>query len=204
MVISWDFPIVQFGSGRKWYRHYTDFYGTNGHNSWAIARDGLKNATSWSEAIDAWQARYINDESQAALVSRHALQRTLRPRRSRLASTAAPSVPIQKPRPVYSFMECYDYPYYETLDVRFYGSMPLLKFWPELEKNVMREFAATVPQESPEKMEWIWKTQATDELDLPHSQSKRRSPARSRRPDRKILSSKSINSVGKTPMAGKI
>src|SRR5260370_39886549 len=35
--------------------------------------------------------------------------------------------------PVYSFMECYDYPYYETLDVRFYGSMPLLKFWPEPE-----------------------------------------------------------------------
>jgi hypothetical protein len=30
-------------------------------------------------------------------------------------------------------MECYDYPYYSTLDVRFYGSMPLLKFWPDLE-----------------------------------------------------------------------
>jgi len=25
MVISWDLPIVEFGSGRKWLRHYTDF-----------------------------------------------------------------------------------------------------------------------------------------------------------------------------------
>ena len=40
-------------------------------------------------------------------------------------------------------------PIYETLDVRFYGSMPLMKFWPEIEKEVMREFADTVPREWP-------------------------------------------------------
>jgi non-lysosomal glucosylceramidase len=28
MVIAWDFPLVEFGMGAKWYRHYTDFYGT--------------------------------------------------------------------------------------------------------------------------------------------------------------------------------
>jgi len=42
MVIAWDHPVVQFGAGRKWNRRYTDFYGTSGTNSWAIARDGLK------------------------------------------------------------------------------------------------------------------------------------------------------------------
>ena len=46
MVIAWDLPIVQFGSGRKWYRHYTNFYGTGGTNAWKIARDGLRNATT--------------------------------------------------------------------------------------------------------------------------------------------------------------
>jgi len=50
----------------------------------------------------------------------------------------------------FAFMECFDYPYYGTLDVRFYGSMPLLKFWPDLEKNVMREFAATLQAKAPE------------------------------------------------------
>jgi non-lysosomal glucosylceramidase len=44
MVIAWDFPVVTFGSGRKWYRHYTDFYGTSGTNAWKIAYDGLLNA----------------------------------------------------------------------------------------------------------------------------------------------------------------
>ena len=64
MVIAWDFPVVEFGQGRKWNRYYTDFYGTSGRNSWAIARDGLLHAGEWSDAIDAWQAPYIKDESK--------------------------------------------------------------------------------------------------------------------------------------------
>ena len=42
MVIAWDLPVVEFGSGRKWYRRYTDYYGTSGLNAWAIAKDALK------------------------------------------------------------------------------------------------------------------------------------------------------------------
>jgi non-lysosomal glucosylceramidase len=168
MVIAWDLPIVEFGAGRKWNRRYTDFYGTTGLNAWAIARDGLKNAASWSNAIDTWQGQYVNDESKP-LWYRGMLFNELYVLadggsfwgRPSVASASNPKSPA-----VYSFMECYDYPYYETLDVRFYGSMPLLKFWPELEKEAMRVFAFTVPQESNEKMEWIWKTQHSGELNF--------------------------------------
>jgi non-lysosomal glucosylceramidase len=45
--------------------------------------------------------------------------------------------------------------------VRFYGSMPLIKFWPDIEKGIMREFADTVPHEYNEKMIWLWKTLQT-------------------------------------------
>src|SRR5262249_19586753 len=48
MVIAWDLPVVEFGAGRKWLRRYTDFYGASGRNGWAIARDGLENASTWS------------------------------------------------------------------------------------------------------------------------------------------------------------
>jgi len=134
MVIAWDHPVVQFGAGRKWNRRYTDFYGTSGTNSWAIARDGLKNVSAWSDAIDAWQSPYINDESKPLWYRGMLFNETYvladggsfwgRPVGSDLKLPA-----------VYSFMECYDYPYYETLDVRFYGSMPLIKFWPDIEKT---------------------------------------------------------------------
>jgi len=64
MTIAWDMPVVQFGSGRKWYRHYTDFYGTSGTNAFKIAKDGLQNAEKWSHEIEALQAPYVNDESK--------------------------------------------------------------------------------------------------------------------------------------------
>jgi non-lysosomal glucosylceramidase len=163
MVISWDLPVVQFGSGRKWHRRYTDFFGTNGRNAWAIAADALKNASAWSEAIDTWQSKYVNDETKPEWY-RGMLFNELYVLADAGAFWGRPVGSDPKAPPVYSFMECYDYPFYETLDVRFYGSMPLLKFWPELEKGVMREFASTVPQQANEKMEWIWKTLESKEL----------------------------------------
>ncbi|HYL85682.1 MAG TPA: non-lysosomal glucosylceramidase [Candidatus Angelobacter sp.] len=160
MVIAWDMPIVQFGAGRKWSRRYTDFYGTSGLNSWAIARDALKNASAWSDAIDEWQAPYINDESKP-LWYRGMLFNEIYVLADGSSFWGRPLGSDAKASPVYSFMECYDYPFYETLDVRFYGSMPLVKFWPDIEKNVMRAFAATVPQESDERMIWLWKSLET-------------------------------------------
>jgi non-lysosomal glucosylceramidase len=160
VVIAWDLPLVEFGAGRKWLRRYTDFYGASGENAWAIVRDGLLNADAWSDAIDAWQAKYINDDTKP-LWYRGMLFNEL----YTLADTGsfygrALNSDKNTP-PLFSFMECYDYPYYETLDVRFYGSMPLILFWPEIEKNVMREFADVVPRQWDEKMEWVWKSQQT-------------------------------------------
>ena len=66
----------------------------------------------------------------------------------------------------FGFLECFDYPFYATLDVRFYGSMPLAKFWPDLDKQVLRQFAKTVPENLPEKSIWIWKTEQSGELTL--------------------------------------
>ncbi len=162
MVIAWDLPIFEFGSGRKWYRHYTDFYGTSGLNAWTIAKDALKNAKSWSEAIEAWQAPFSNDESKPAWY-RGMLFNELYPLADSGTVWGRPVGASPKTPPTYSFMECYDYPFYETLDVRFYGSMPLIKFWPNIEKQVMKDFADTVPEESKERMAWIWKTNQTRE-----------------------------------------
>jgi non-lysosomal glucosylceramidase len=162
MVISWDQPVVQFGQGRKWNRRYTDFYGASGTNAWAIARDGLLNASQWSASIDKWQAPYIEDESKPlwyrgmlfnelyTLVDGGTFWGREAGRSSKLPAS-------------FALLECFDYAYYATLDVRFYASLPLLKFWPEIDKHVLREFAETVPEELPEKGLWVWKTQQTGE-----------------------------------------
>ncbi len=171
MVIAWDFPVVQFGEGREWNRRYTDFYGATGNNAWAIARDGLQNATAWSDAIDAWQAPDVNDESKP-LWYRGMLFNELYVLTDGGTFWGRPVDSSKKDEPSFALLECFDYAYYGTLDVRFYGSMPLLKFWPDIDKRVLRQFADTVPREWPEKGQWVWKSQQTREPSL-HMRKKR-------------------------------
>ena len=160
MVISWDLPVVEFGAGRKWFRHYTDFYGTSGTNAWKIAADGLTNAAKWSDAIDAWQAPYVEDESKP-LWYRGELFNELYILADGASLWGRPVGPAKNTQSTFGFLECFDYPFYNTLDVLFYGSMPLVDFWPDLDKQVLRQFADTVPTEIDDKYVWIWKSQQT-------------------------------------------
>lgn len=162
MAISWDFPVVEFGAGRKWFRHYTDYYGTSGANSFAIARDAIQHSSEWSAAIDEWQAPYIKDESKP-LWYRGMLFNELYVVADGGSFWGRPVESDIKTLSQFAFMECFDYPYYGTLDVRFYGSLPLVKFWPELDKQELRQFADTVLREWPEKNVWVWKSQQLED-----------------------------------------
>lgn len=165
MVIAWDLPVVQFGAGRKWYRHYTDFYGTSGSNAWKIAADGLNNAAHWSDAVDNWQAPYVNDESKP-LWYRGMLFNEMYILADGGSFWGRPVGSDANTPATFGFMECFDYPYYSTLDVLFYGSLPLVKFWPDLDKQVLRQFADAVPRELNDKYIWTWKSQQTGQPEL--------------------------------------
>jgi non-lysosomal glucosylceramidase len=163
MAIAWDLPIMEFGEGRQWYRRYTDFYGTSGANAWPIARDGLVNAGAWSDAIDSWQAPYVNDENKP-LWYRGMLFNELYFLADDGSFWGRPVQSTAQVPATFALMECFDYPYYATLDVLFYGSMPLVKFWPDLDKQLLRQFADTVPREWSEKSLWLWKSRQTQNL----------------------------------------
>ena len=181
MVLSWDLPVIQFGTGRKWLRRYTDFFGTSGTHAWDIAATGLREDQNWSRQIDDWQAKYVNDESKplwyrgmlfnemyiladGGTVWARELKGVNRDRGPNAAILANPKMGISDS--AFSYLECFDYAYYGTLDVRFYGSMPLIKFWPEIDKQEVREFAATVPQENKEEYLWRWKLIFEHETEL--------------------------------------
>jgi non-lysosomal glucosylceramidase len=181
MVLAWDLPIVQFGLGRKWLRRYTDFFGTSGTHAWEIAATGLRQNQSWSRQIDDWQATYINDPSKP-LWYRGMLFNEMYILADGGTVWARPlngknhdSPPIAKTQghpgsnmegTQFSSLECFDYSFYGSLDVRFYGSMPLVKFWPQIEKQEMRQFATTVPEENKEQYLWLWKLVTEHETEL--------------------------------------
>src|SRR6266576_6776307 len=50
-VLAWDLPVVEFGSGTRWYKRYTRFFGRDGANAWAVGAEALARRSEWSARI---------------------------------------------------------------------------------------------------------------------------------------------------------
>ena len=68
----------------------------------------------------------------------------------------------------FGVLECLDYAWYESLDVRLYGSFALLQLWPELDKAVLRSFARAIPaaDATPRPIGWYF-TQGKGRVEAP-------------------------------------
>jgi non-lysosomal glucosylceramidase len=143
LVLSWDFPVTEFAAGVNYYRRYTDFFGCNGENAWQIATTALKEYQNWRSLIQDWQ-NPILAKSDLPDWFKMALFNELYD----LTSGGTLWSPASEIDPVGQFavLECLDYRWYESLDVRLYGSFGLLMLFPELEKSVIRAFARAIPQ----------------------------------------------------------
>jgi non-lysosomal glucosylceramidase len=170
-VLAWDLPVVEFGSGTRWYKRYTRFFGRDGSNAWAIGAEALERRTEWSSAIEAWQAPTLADPNRPDwyknalfnelyfLVDGGTVWTDGEPfhlgepgSNGSNASTAGGSGDGAAAAGIgrFAVLECYDYPFYNTLDVNFYASWALLLLWPDLDLSVIRDFAATVDIDDPE------------------------------------------------------
>ncbi|MBN3951540.1 MAG: bile acid beta-glucosidase [Nostoc sp. NMS7] len=142
-VVAWDLPITEFAAGVNYYRRYTDFFNKSGNNAWAIASTALQEYQSWQSQIQSWQ-KPILDREDLPNWFKMALFNELYDLTSggTLWSAASELDPIGQ----FAVLECLDYRWYESLDVRLYGSFALLMLFPELEKSVMRAFARAIPE----------------------------------------------------------
>lgn len=141
-VLAWNFPITEFAEGVKYYRRYTDFFGRSGKSAWALASTALAEYQEWLSQIQGWQQPILDREDLPDWF-KMALFNELYDLTAggTLWSAATEKDPIGQ----FAVLECLDYRWYESLDVRLYGSFGLLMLFPELEKSVMRAFARAIP-----------------------------------------------------------
>lgn len=140
-TLVWDFPITEFAADVKYYRRYTDFFGRTGKNAIAIALTALQQYQSWQQQIKSWQQPIL--EQALPEEFKMALFNELYDLTSGVTLWSAASK--QDPLGQFAVVECIDYRWYESLDVRLYGSFALLMLWSELEKSVIRAFARAIP-----------------------------------------------------------
>jgi len=143
-VLAWDFPVMEFAKGITYFRRYTDFFERTGENGWAIARQGLLYWQDWQRHIQQWQAPILERQDLPDWF-KMALFNELYDLTDGATLWSAAS--DRDPMGQFAVVECLDYRWYESLDVRLYGSFALLHLFPELEKSVMRAFARAIPAE---------------------------------------------------------
>jgi non-lysosomal glucosylceramidase len=165
LVIAWDLPVTAFASGCRALRRYTDFFGADGQQAAALAAEALRDWPAWHQAIDAWQAPVLERRDLPEPL-RMALLNELYDLASggSLWTAAAPLDPVGR----FGVLECLDYAWYESLDVRLYGSFALLQLWPELDKAVLRDFARAIPaaDATPRPIGWYF-TQGRGRVEAP-------------------------------------
>ena len=141
-ILAWDLPITEFAEGVKYYRRYTDFFGRNGQNAWSVVRTALKHGDLWKERILEWQNPILKREDLPGWFKMALFNELyLLSDGGSLWTAATERDPIGQ----FGVLECLDYRWYESLDVRLYGSFALLMLWPRLDKAVLEAFARAIP-----------------------------------------------------------
>ncbi|MGL5941152.1 MAG: GH116 family glycosyl hydrolase [Waterburya sp.] len=141
-TLCWDLPVTEFKQGINYYRRYTDFFGRNGKNAWSMVRTSLKHGDWWREKIIAWQQPILQGDDlpdwfKMALFN----ELYLLADGGTLWTAASENDPVGQ----FGVLECMDYRWYESLDVRLYGSFGLMMLWSKLDKSVLEAFARAIP-----------------------------------------------------------
>lgn len=146
VILSWDMPVAEGFTKNDWYREYTRYFGRTGANSWNIAKEALENASAWEASIDKWQAGILEDGAYPDWLKTSLFNELYYYSAGGTIweAGAASGQPDDPEEDMFSSLECYDYPYYGTLDVSFYGSWALLQLWPDLEKQSVKQFCDSV------------------------------------------------------------
>ncbi|HEY9813296.1 MAG TPA: GH116 family glycosyl-hydrolase, partial [Candidatus Sericytochromatia bacterium] len=141
-VLAWDFPVTEFATGVNYYRRYTDFFGRTGNNAWSIVRTALKHDDTWKEQIQSWQELTLKNANlpnwfKMALFN----ELYILADGGTLWTAASETDGIGQ----FGVLECLDYRWYESLDVRLYGSFALAMLWPKLDKAILEAYARAIP-----------------------------------------------------------
>jgi len=134
LVLSWDI----YTPSDKFSKYYLRFFEKRGENSYEIAKEALYNYKKWYSEINSWQQKILQNKTIPNYYKKALF--------NELYYLATSSIWDQKSG-LLAYLESYDFLFYDTLDVRYYGAFHLALLWPEIEKKVKSYFAKTINKE---------------------------------------------------------
>jgi non-lysosomal glucosylceramidase len=165
-ALAWDLPLAEFGGGTRWYRRHTRWWGRDGANAFAIAADGLAERDERLARIASWQAPILADPARpdwykAALFNELYFLVDGGTAWVDGRADGGPEPPHDGRDDSadighFAILECFDYAFYNTIDVNFYASWALLLLWPQLERSAISDFVPTIALDDSEEITLAW------------------------------------------------
>ena len=155
-ALGWYFPQLEFDSGTRWWRRFTEWFPAAPEQAFHICEEALQNHDEWLAAVDGWQAPIIQSRELPDWVKQGAFNELYY---STFGGSFWENGCITKPkqfgnRPAQhiSFvMECQEYSFAETFDVRQHASRSNRDLWPRQERSTLllfRDFVMDTPDGS--------------------------------------------------------
>jgi non-lysosomal glucosylceramidase len=145
-ALTWYFPQIEFGSGTRWWRRYTEYYPAKQGQAFEIAKEALLKRDNWLKAVEAWQAPIIKNPACPEWLKQSVLNELYY---ATFGGSFWENGCITKPkkfgkRPgqhLASVMECQEYAFAETFDVRHHASRSNRDLWPQIERDILLAFS---------------------------------------------------------------
>jgi non-lysosomal glucosylceramidase len=157
LAVSWDFPVVEFkseyGSGQstQWFKRYCEYFDTSSDNSFQIAEEALQNYQSWEAQIDSWMSVFVDDPRYPDWLICAGFNELYYNQfggsfwESGLRSGHSEEFMGLHPEDHKNFiMESQAYSLSGNINVGHYSSIVYAKFWPEMERDLLRCHADVV------------------------------------------------------------
>ena len=155
-ALGWYFPQMEFGSGTRWWRRFTEWFPFAPEQSFHICEEALLHRDEWLAAVDGWQAPIIQNGEHPEWVKQAALNELYY---STFGGSFWENGCITKPkqfgnRPgqhISFVMECQEYAFAESFDVRHHPARSNRDLWPQQERATLllfRDFVMDSPDGS--------------------------------------------------------
>jgi len=154
LVMVWDLPLVQFGSGRTWEKAYTATYGADGKQVSRMTLDALAQRDSWRTQLERWHLATFGAGDDAARKRRGAAINDLYYVVSggsawvaRESGHAGMEPPLLGAGEHFSILEGFDLGYYftSTFDLWPHAQAALEANWPRLAGLLLEDFLKIAP-----------------------------------------------------------
>jgi non-lysosomal glucosylceramidase len=145
-VLAWDFPYEEFSSGTRWQRRYTEYFQTQPDRALNIAREALTDWAQWLADVQNWTNPIVDNPVYPDWLKQGALNELYY---QVFGGSFWENGCVTKPKcfggragqHLAFVMECQEYPFAETLDVRHHAARVTRDLWPHMERDILLVYA---------------------------------------------------------------